>query len=150
MSLNAFDQYAQLAAVFDLYRIVELEYRYVPRMTVPEAIGITTPGVFHTCVDFDDSTPLTTVAGILDYPSCKLWAPGQPNNNLIQRFKPRISMAVWAGAFAGYNAAPGTQWLDSVNAGIAYYGVKTAWTVTSSVMYMDLYVTARMQFRQVR
>lgn len=150
MSLSAFDQANQFAALFDSYRIEELEYRYVPRVAVSDG-QFGNCGVFHSVIDKDDTTNLTTIPQALDYTTCKMWSPGQPNSNLVQRYKPAVLPAIWAGgAFSGYSVGSSLIWLDTNNPGIPYYGVKTAWTVTSSILIMDLYITARMQFKHVR
>jgi hypothetical protein len=139
------DQYAALAAVFDQYRIVEIEYTAVPRLQTLDGT-VTNAGFFHSVVDYDDGTNLSTVAQALDYQNVLVTS----GNKVHKRtFKPRVAVAAYSGAFTSY-ANMENQWIDCTSPNVNYFGIKTAWTVTSTPLYMDVIIRMRVQFRNVR
>jgi len=147
VSLSGLDQNAQLAAVFDHYRIIEIEYQFLPRYQYETSGSFTAynPGIFHTVVDTTDDTALTTIASALDYPSCKAWSPGRPNSNLVQRFNPQCVVTTTSYQLSGRN-----DWFSTSYASTAWNGVKTAWTVTSAALTMDAIVRVLIEFRRTR
>jgi hypothetical protein len=150
VTFNAFDQYAALTAIFDQYRIAELEFRYCPRININDGSFGVNFGTFHSVVDVDDANNLTTVNSALDFPTCKMWTPGSNPKNLVQHFCPRIAMSAWSGAFTSYANMNADVWIDTGSPAVAYFGAKTAASVSSIVMHFDLYITAKLQFRNVR
>jgi hypothetical protein len=151
LSLNAFDQASQLAAVFDWYRFTEVEYTFLPRVrsTVSndQAFSVTPNiGIFHSVVDTNTLTPLTTVPQALDYPSCKAWSAGSPNSLLVQRFVPKTAL----GSAAGTIVNPVGVWYSTNVNSTPWAGVLTAWTITSQVYYMDAIIRVKVQFKNTR
>lgn len=151
ISLNAFDQASQLAAVFDWYRFIEAEYTFLPRVrsTVSndQAFSVTPNlGIFHSVVDTNTLTPLTTVSSALDYPSCKAWSSGSPNNLLVQRFVPKTALGSAAGAIAN----PKGLWYSTNVNSTPWAGVLTAWTISSQIYYMDCIIRIKVQFKNTR
>jgi hypothetical protein len=145
---NLMDQNSQLSAVFDQYRVQMLEFTYYPRINVVDgnSAGPTNSGFFHTVIDYDDSSLLTSIGQALDYPNC-LVTPG----SVIQKrtFVPHVAVAAYAGAFTSF-ANMGPTWIDCTSNGVVHYGVKTAWTVTSQALTYDVVCRVWMQFRNVR
>jgi hypothetical protein len=151
ISLNAFTGYASLTGAFDQYRFDQVEVEYLPRIAVADGAGASNPGVFVSVVDFDDSTNLTSVAEALAYPNAQVWtgAPGK-TPLLKHRFVPRIATAAYqGGVFSGF-ANQSKLWVDAGTPGVAHYGVKTAWSVTSVALIMDILITATISFRSSR
>lgn len=151
LSLNAFDQATQLAAVFDWYRFIEAEYTFLPRVRTTvsndQAFSVTPNlGVFHSVVDTNTLTPLTTVPQALDYPSCKAWAAGSPNSLLVQRFVPKTAI----GSAAGSIVNPKGIWYSTNVNSAPWAGVLTAWTITSQIYYMDVIIRVKVQFKNTR
>jgi hypothetical protein len=151
LSLNAFDQSTQLAAVFDWYRFTEVEYTFLPRVrsTVSndQAFSVTPNlGIFHSVVDTNTLTPLTTIPQALDYPTCKAWSAGAPNSLLVQRFVPKTALGSAAGSIVN---AKGIWYSTNVNSA-AWAGVLTAWTVTSQIYLMDVMIRVKVQFKNTR
>lgn len=151
ISLNAFDQSAQLAAVFDWYRFTEVEYTFLPRVrsTVSndQAFSVTPNlGIFHTVVDTNTLTPLTTIPQALDYPTCKAWSAGSPNSLLVQRFVPKTAL----GSAAGSVVNPKGLWYSTNVNSTPWAGVLTAWTITSQVYYMDCIIRVKVQLKNTR
>jgi hypothetical protein len=147
VSLSGFDQNAQLAAVFDQYKIIEIEYQFLPRYQYETSGSFTAynPGVFHSVVDTTDNVALTTIAAALDYPTVKAWAPGRSNTLLTQRFNPQCVVTSTSDMLSS-----GDQWFSTNLSTLGFNGVKTAWTVTSSVLTMDCIVRAHLAFRMTR
>jgi hypothetical protein len=151
VSLNGFDQASQLAAVFDWYRFTEVEYTFLPRVrsTVSndQAFSVTPNiGIFHSVVDTNSLTPLTTIASALDYPSCKAWSAGAPNTMLVQRFVPKAALGTAAGALVNPR---GIWYSTSVNT-TPWAGVLTAWTTTSQIYLMDVIIRCKIQLKNAR
>jgi hypothetical protein len=144
-SLGAHDQVASFSAVFDQYRITELEFRFVPKINANNST--VSLGLFHVVVDFDDANVLTTVAQALDYTNCKIVEGYKP---ITIRFRPHLAVSAFSGAFSSFANVSPMLWIDTASTNVQYYGVKTAWTLTSAVAYYDLYVTSKIQFRNVR
>jgi hypothetical protein len=151
ISLNGFDQDGSFSGLFDFYRFLECEFIFMPRVQTNVVndgafTAVQNVGVFHTVVDQNDGTALTTVAQALDYPSCKAWSAGAPASRLTQRFAPKALI----GTAAATTVSPGSMWYSTAVSNQAWYGVKTAWTVTSAVFNIDLIIRVKMQFRNLR
>lgn len=149
ITLNGFNGYSSLVAAFDQYRFETCEFEFLPRLTVNDGV-VANAGVFVSVVDYDDITNLTSTNQALSYPNAQLWTGDPGKRNLLRhRFVPRIAMAAYQGAFSGY-ANLAQQWCDTGTPGIAHYGVKSAWSVTSTALTMDMVVTATISFRGSR
>jgi hypothetical protein len=149
ITLNAFTGYGSLTAAFDYYRFDMVEYEFLPRLTINDGV-VSNAGVFISVVDFDDITLLSSTNQALAYPNAQVWTGATGKTNLLRhRFVPRIAIAAYQGAFSGY-ANMTKQWVDTGTPGVAHYGVKTAWSVTSTPLSMDLVITATISFRGSR
>jgi hypothetical protein len=151
LSLNAFDQASDLVALFDWYRFLEAEYTFLPRVrsTVSndQAFSVTPNlGIFHSVVDTNSVGVLTTIPQALDYPSCKVWSAGSPNNLLVQRFVPKIAL----GSAGGATVNNKDLWYPTSANTNAWAGMLTAWTITSQVYYMDVIIRVKLQFKGMR
>jgi len=143
---SAIDQISSLTAVFDQYRIDELEVWFWPKIA-PGTGTITDPGLFATAVDYDDATALSTYNQALDYQNV-LVSDGRQGH--YHRFKPHAAIAAYSGAFTSF-ANQASPWIDAASTGVQHYGVKGAWTSTDTTGYTYA-VQARfhMSFRNVR
>jgi hypothetical protein len=148
VSLNSFTQQASFTALFDQYRIVETEYRFVPRYVAADN-NVVNAGLFHSVIDYDDSNLLAAVTDALSYNNCRMWSPGQNMNKLVLHFKPHVALAAFSGAFTSY-ANVVSPWLDCASSGVTHFGIKTAWTATSAVLVMDLYIRVKAEFKNLR
>jgi hypothetical protein len=151
LSLNAFDQYTSLVALFDWYRFLEAEYTFLPRVrsTVSndQAFSVTpNVGIFHSVVDQNSVAVLTTIGQALDYPSCKTWSAGAPNNLLVQRFCPKVALGTNAGTLVNQKDI----WYATSANSAAWAGILTAWTITSQIYQMDVIIRVKMQFKNCR
>lgn len=140
-SLSALDQSTQLAAIFDQYRIVKIEFWLIPQ--VPSAVNL---GELATVVDYDDAVALTTFAQAEDYQNCQV---GRICEGHFRVFKPHIAVAAYSGTFTSY-ANKADQWIDCTSTGVLHYGVKAISTVSASATGFDTMVRYHVEFRNVR
>jgi hypothetical protein len=143
--LDQVNQYVNLAAVFDQYRIRMVEVTLIPRISEGN-LGGTGSGLLHTVIDYDDAATVTTAAA-LDYANL-VTVPGY---QMIRRtFRPAIAGAAYTsgGVFTGYTNAM-DQWLDCSSPTIEHYGLKTVWTVTNTVQYYDASIRFWLEFRNL-
>jgi len=146
VQLNNVDQYSSMIAVFDQYRIVMAEFVFMP--TGNQLNTSSFAGLFTTVVDYDDVTPLTSVAAALDYSNSMTGEGYQPQRRV---FKPHVAIAAYqsVGVTSGY-ANVESPWIDAASYNVQHYGVKTVWTVTTAAYRYDVVVRLWLQFRNVR
>jgi hypothetical protein len=143
--LNQVDQYASLVAVFDQYRITDVEIWLIPQISA----GVSTrQGELYTVLDFDDSTALTTIAQAQDYESCVMTPQSYGH---YRHFKPHVAMALYApSAFTSFGNKT-DQWIDTASSGVAHYGVKVAASISlAATQGYDLNIRMKIQFKNVR
>lgn len=137
------DQYADLSAVFDQYRIDSVEV-YIS--TEASNLNMTNSGRLITVIDFDDATNLTAVAQAEDYATA---ITSSCQSNQYRHFVPRMAVGAFSGTFVGFaNTRP--QWIDAASPGVFHYGVKLACTPTSTAINLDLTIRYNLSFRSVR
>jgi hypothetical protein len=144
-TLSVLDQVSSLVAVFDQYRIDEIEFWLFPHLSSNNAAS-GNPGLLATVVDYDDTNALTTFAQALDYTNC-VTSSGLMGH--YRRFRPHVATAAYSGAFTSF-ANEERKWLDAASPGIIHYGIKTASATTSSVETYDAIVRYHVSFRNVR
>jgi hypothetical protein len=149
------DQQATLAGLFDQYRIDEVEMIITPSSSNVDLHSAAAPNQINPQVyvvsDFDDSTPLASIASAREY-DCNVVFNGDQGCHI--RLKPSISPAVYAGgAFSGY-AISGAQWLDCNSNTVPHYGLKFAvqgLSATSTEFYQwNIQTWYHLSFQNVR
>jgi len=143
-TVGALDQISSLTALFDQYRINEIEVWIMPRTTNNTVTSNT--GLQATVVDYDDETVLGTFASALDYTNVVV---GTGIEGQYRRFKPHAAIAAYSGTFASY-ANEESPWIDAASTGVRHYGVKTAWTTTDIPYSSDIMVRLHTEWRNVR
>lgn len=143
-TVGALDQISSLTALFDQYRITEIEVWIMPRTTNNTVTSNT--GLFASVVDYDDDTVLSTFATALDYTNVVV---GTGIEGHYRRFKPHAAMAAYSGAFSAY-ANVESPWIDAASTGVRHYGIKTAWTATDIQYSSDVMVRLHTEWRNVR
>jgi hypothetical protein len=111
-----------LTTVFDQYRIVEVECAL---SAFPGAAGtqeVLESSQWASCIDFDNATPPTAYAQILDEPSA-LW--GTAASGHYHRWRPHCALGAYAGAFTSY-ANVVSPWIDCVSSAVQHFGLKVA------------------------
>jgi hypothetical protein len=122
-----------------------LEISYIPRSNSNTALT-SNEGLFTTVIDYDDATALSTQAQALDYSSA-LTCEGYLSQRRV--FVPHIAVAAYSGTFTSF-ANEEAPWIDSSSNSVQHYGLKTAWTASTSVCTYDLLIRGWFQFRNVR
>jgi len=125
--------YADITALFDMYRITGWEITFLPtRNTADASAGLTGAGGFVGSTpngnipfmwlanDTDGGGP-TSEAQFYEKPTSRVFMCDKPIKWVCK--SPRISSAAYAGgAFTGYSVAPSTTWIDCSSTGVPYYG----------------------------
>lgn len=118
-TLNDVPQVTSFQALFDQYRIAEIQVTFRPMYT-GTSIAVTVSNIIpqiYTAVDFDSATT-TSIAAIREYSTCKT----HELEDFAIRFKPGIAMAAYSGAFTSF-ANMTNQWLDLASPAIQHYGL---------------------------
>jgi len=145
-TFNQFDQVTQLAAVFDQYRFVMIECEFIPGVN-DNNVAATNMGLFATVIDYDDATVLSSFNTALDYTNCLV---GSGYEAQRRTFIPHTAVAAYAGAFTSFSNVT-SPWIDSGSPSVQHYGLKTAWTATTTTaQIMTLLPKVWVQFRNVR
>lgn len=144
---SSLDQISALTSVFDQYKIERIEVWIIPRIsTVASNAGANT-GLFHTVIDFDDATALTTLGQALDYTNCTM---SSGSDGHYRTWVPHAAVASYSGAFTSY-ANVEAPWIDAVSTSVQHYGIKTAWSTCDLNTYtMDLVVRLHTAWRNIR
>lgn len=141
--ISALDQFSTLAALFDQYRIREIEVWIVPQLDASISVPQSN---FATVIDYDDSNLLTTYAQALDYVNCVSTNGAMAH---YRRFVPHVAAAAYSGAFTSFMnvTAP---WIDAASSGVIHYGIKAASTAGTKTCVYDLTYRIHSQWRNVR
>lgn len=143
-TLSSLDQASSLVAIFDQYRISNIRVQLIPRISVVDTTANT--GLFTSLIDLDDSASITTLGQAHDFQSAMT---SRGTETHVRTFVPRVALGAYAGTFTSY-ANMGNQWIDTASTSVQHYGLKTAWSATSSVYIYDAVTTFLVQFRNVR
>jgi len=134
-----------LLSCFDQYRIMEIEMLIVQRRQA--TVASANPGTFVVVVDYDNNAA-NAMTTLDNYANVQM---GSGIDSYYVRFVPHsaVSVATTAGGVvSGGNVS--RQWLDSANNTVAHFGVKTAWSTSTDIVYTkDVHVRAWIQFRNV-
>jgi hypothetical protein len=144
-TVNSLDQVTSLAQVFDQYKIKHVQVTMVPRLEVMDAAA-GNAGLLTSVIDYDDATVLTSVGQALDFQNA-LTCRG--TDTQVRCFIPHVATAAYSGTFTSF-ANEEAPWIDWNSPSVAHYGLKTAWTVTSSVFTVDAIVRVHIQCRNIR
>lgn len=144
------NQFSSFAAVFDQYRVSEIELWLLPRHTNPLSVSSTgNTGLLYTVIDYDDASSLSTALAFEQYSNCVV---SPTYVGVYRKFKPHIAVANYAGSFTGYsNVVMG--WVDCSTTGTVMYGVKIGCSVcdaTSDEQVFDVVARYHVEFRNVR
>jgi len=138
---GAVNQFASFAAIFDQYRIDQIEAWLVPTSATSNEQNF---GFLYSSVDYDDATAST--------PSLLL----QKSNVVVSplslghyhKFKPHVAIAAYSGAFTSF-ANMSRSWLDCGSPGIVHYGLKFSSDITTIVYNVELMLRVTISFRNV-
>jgi len=143
--LTNLDQASQLAAVFDQYRVAELEV-WCYASGIGDNSTIANSSKYLTVIDYDDSNNLSTYNSGLDYTNV-VETPIALGH--YRRFVPHIAVAAYSGAFTSYknDTAP---WIDLNSLTVQHYGIKAAAQTMTSAINIFLQCRVHLQLRNIR
>lgn len=149
---NQDPDYAQLAAVFDQYRIREVEVLFRPRIT--EAVSNATSnagmgGQLTTVIDYDDSSNLATVAAALAYTTA-ITTPLTVSQRRC--LIPKMAVAAYGGGTFSSYANLSNEWCDAASATVVHFGLKYAIDIglTGYLQTYDVVMRTHFQWRSSR
>jgi hypothetical protein len=133
-----------LAAVFDQYRITCIEWWCYPRQV--EESSTVNHGDWVSVIDYDDEAVFTSQGDALGYTTATTTAGTQGH---FHRFIPHVAVASYSGAFTSYDnvIAP---WIDVASSNVRHYGIKVAFSQTSSTYQYDSCHRIHYELRSVR
>jgi hypothetical protein len=143
LQLSQIQGYAEFTSLFDQYRIAHVDALVIPKSS---SVGTSLASLMYSVIDYDDSAALTATS-ILEYSN--MMVTTLESGHRI-RFKPHAAVALdGSGVFTSYGnvAAP---WIDCASTGVDHFGLKIGTEVTSSSFPIDVYLTVKLQFRNVR
>jgi hypothetical protein len=142
-TVGSLDQFSSLSAVFDQYRVDEVEWWCVPNNHVTSQNG---GGFLTSVVDYDDANALSTVPQALDYQNA---LTNEASAGHYRRFKPHAAVAMYSGTFASYGNIE-SPWIDCASPSVQHYGIKIAVTAMSSISGYNTITRLLVSFRNVR
>jgi hypothetical protein len=149
-NLNYLNQVASFQAIFDQYRIMEIEVWIHPEGS-PSGTALTGvyQGSLYTVIDYDDSNALTSTAQATQYENCTV-TPLQ-TCGVYRKFRPHQAAATYQGTFAGFQNEVST-WNDVAYPAIQHYGLKLAADPTPTAGAVQYVIDTRVwvQFRNIQ
>jgi len=139
-NLGQLAQQSTLSALFDQYRLVEIEFWLTP--TYQNYIGGASNARYAVAVDYDNSTTVSFSA-LLQYPNVQ---DVSANTGVYVRFKPHTTLS----SQTNNSAANLTDmWVDCASPGQNWFGVKWAVPATSVTYTLNSCARYHFQFRNV-
>jgi hypothetical protein len=140
-------EFSSLAAVFDQYRLREIEVWLVPASANPATyLGAGTTD-FVSVIDYDDANTPSSMDQLNQYTNVML---GNTINGHYRKFRPHTATAAYAGTFTGFQntSAP---WIDVGSGTVQHYGIKMGIgpTAVASAISVTYYVRIWAEFRNV-
>jgi hypothetical protein len=146
-------EYSTISGVFDQYRIDLIEHVFRPRVTTASTAQSSGTGLiggyYTTCLDYDDSTPLTSMQAAQNYDNAITSSVLEGQRRC---YRPRIAVAAYSGTFTSYKNEP-AGWIDIASTGVVHYGMKCAidaYTGTNNISVVDMFTRAQISFRASR
>jgi hypothetical protein len=115
-------QNAQLAYVFDQYRIDEVQYTFRPMFTANpmNSSGTTYAPMLYVVVDYDDIASLTPAYFYQAYANCNQ----SVYETVSVSFTPHVAVGIYGGStFTAYGNRS-RQWIDCSSSAVPHYGIK--------------------------
>lgn len=135
---------SELISTFDDYRMVSLEFTFIP--TSDNNFS----GCLITAIDYDTNSSPVSVNDLLQYKTVQKTEPGTTH---IRRFTPRVATALYSGAFTSYGIKA-MQWIATDSSTVYHYGLR--WAIpgiagqpANQVMY-QVFCKIHLQFRNTR
>jgi len=121
-SISDVQDNSSLAAIFDSYKIVSVQYVISPLSQPASASTILNGAELIAAVDYDDDAT-ATFGQLLNSQGSAVVTQGK---GLEFRFKPRVSMPAYqSGVFNGYTTMP-APWIDFNSPAVPHFSLKVA------------------------
>lgn len=140
---NSLGDLSSLTGLFDQYRITKIEAWIMPNV-LDSTVNST--GILYTCVDYDDSSALTTVQQAQNYTNV-LFAP--TTEGQYRAFTPHAAVALYSGVFTSFGNEV-SPWIDAASAGVEHYGLKLACSVIPNGVIFTVNVRMHTEWRNSR
>jgi len=140
-NVNALPQITTLTSLFDQYRITKVEF-----WLIPNGVAAAVTGLIASVIDYDDATSLTTFNQALEYQNV---LSTQPDTGHYRAFVPHVALAAYSGTFTSFANEP-SPWIDAASPSVQHYGIKTAFTVTSSIASYSTIYRLHTEWRNLR
>jgi hypothetical protein len=139
-ALSFFTGYTQYTALFDQYKIDEIEV-WLESANQNNTIATCQ---WASCIDLDDATTPSS------YDTVSM-RQGALSTNILaghyHRFKPHVAVAEYSGAFTSFGNIP-SGWIDVASPSVQHYGLKASAVSTDGVVRnLALTVRAKISFR---
>jgi len=135
--------FPQYAAVFDQFRIRQIEVWFLPQ---PGAFSNVT-GTLYTVIDYDDSQTPTTEVQMNSYENVTVSGLAE---GVYRRFRPHNTPIVFD-SLSTPVSRPAinvvSEWLNAAYGNIPHYGFKALSSITGSIVNYDIKIRYWMQFR---
>lgn len=125
--LSDLPQASSYSALFDSYRVNKVIFKAIPNVSLtsaPTSAGQSTKEVqfLNSCLDYDDSTALTTLNQCLEYETFMQTPMYKPH---VRTFVPAVSQQVYktSGTTIGFQQRR-KQWVDIAYTDVEHYGIK--------------------------
>jgi len=125
---------ADIAAMYDQYRITEVEVHWYPTQPGGNPTSVGGAALMLACVDHNDNLA-STQAAILSREDTRVFPMWE---RWTWRFRPQASVAYFQSATAtGYGPAPESAWIDTASPSVPYYGFKAVIPIVASASLMS-------------
>lgn len=157
IALSSLPNYTEFTALFDQYKITGAKIMIVPTINsinlpaVQTAATTANVGSGYLVTDYDDASPLASVADALQYENLRIF--NLATDKVIKRYiVPHMAVAAYSGAFTSYaNKYP--QWIDSNSPGVQHYGFKVIFDQApnaNTFMTYNIFIKAYVKCKNVR
>jgi len=134
-TLNMFSNAAEYTALFDQYRIDEIEVWIESSEVMSATVG---SAAFHTAIDLDDANVPTAISQVSGKQNALTSLVGTGH---YHKFQPHMAVAVYSGTFTSFGNEP-AGWIDVASPTVAHYGLKLATAAADGAARL-IYLTTR-------
>lgn len=148
-TLDMLAQYTTFQALFDAYRIMKVEFTFIPRANTNESPNIVRNAPFYTAIDNDDVAAITTIAAIQQYQTLAVHSSLEKVHRVLY---PKVATDVYQGVSSAYSEAKNGLWLDCGYPSVPHYGLRTMFgaTGTAGDVAYDVILKFFIEFKTVR
>jgi len=142
--LSDLPSYTELTQTYDDYRIIHVEFSFIPTSDNNYA------GSLITAIDYDTNSAPVSVNDLLQYRTAMKTEVGTA---CVRQLIPKVADALYSGAFTSYGLIP-MKWISCDSPGVFHYGLR--WAIpgitgqSSNVVTYQVFAKVFLQFRNTR